>query len=192
MRDHTKLRAFQFADELACEVYKATAKFPKEEVFGMTAQMRRAAVSVPSNIVEGSARDTQAEYLRFLDIAYGSARELQYQVSLARKLDFLPERSYQQLQESCDRTTKTLNSLIRSLRRPDEAAEGRRLKAEGGSELETRNPKLRTAVGRPSAVSRQPSAVSPRAETEAEGRKPKAEGSLPPPSALSRQPSAKD
>ena len=61
MRDHTKLRAFELDDEVALLVYKVTAGFPKEEVYGLTSQMRRAAVSVPSNIVEGCVRDSQAD-----------------------------------------------------------------------------------------------------------------------------------
>ena len=76
MRDHTKLRTFELADEVVMLVYRTTARFPKEELFGPTSQIRRAAVSVPSNIVEGCARDSGAEYLRFLNIAFGSLREL--------------------------------------------------------------------------------------------------------------------
>ena len=67
MRDHTKLRAFELADEVAVLIYRATRGFSKEEIYGLTSQMRRAAVSVPSNIVEGCVRESQAEYLRFLD-----------------------------------------------------------------------------------------------------------------------------
>ena len=62
MRDHTKFRAFELADELGVLVYQVTAGFPREELYGLTSQMRRAAVSVPSNIVEGCARDRQADY----------------------------------------------------------------------------------------------------------------------------------
>ena len=89
MRDHTKLRAFELADQVALLTYQFSANFPKTEQFGLTSQMRRAAVSVPSNIVEGCARDFSADYLRFLDIAFGSLRELDYQLSLATRLGFV-------------------------------------------------------------------------------------------------------
>ena len=88
MRDHTKLKAFNIADELAVNIYDVTRKFPKSEMYGLTSQMRRAAVSVPSNIVEGCARESQTEYLRFLEIAFGSLRELAYQYSLAKRLGY--------------------------------------------------------------------------------------------------------
>ena len=86
VRDHSKLTAFQLADELAVLVYGETRSFPREELFALRAQMRRAAVSVASNIVEGCARRTQADYLHFLDVAFASLRELEYQISLARRL----------------------------------------------------------------------------------------------------------
>jgi hypothetical protein len=70
MRDHTRLRAFELADDVAMLVYRVIAVFPKEELFGLTSQIRRAAVSVPSNIVDGCARDSEADYLRFLNIAF--------------------------------------------------------------------------------------------------------------------------
>jgi len=68
-------------------VYQRTRNFPRDELFGLTSQMRRAAVSIASNIVEGSARDGHAEYVRFLDLAYASTKELEYQISLAGRLD---------------------------------------------------------------------------------------------------------
>jgi len=117
VRDHTKLKAFAQADALAVRTYGATARFPKEEQFGLTAQMRRAAVSIPSNIVEGCARESQADYLHFLVVAYGSSRELQYQISLAGRLGYLDKAAHDALHRDCTDLTKILNGLIRSLRR---------------------------------------------------------------------------
>jgi len=116
MRDHTKLRAFELADQLAVAVYKATRDFPREEAFGLTSQLRRAAVSAASNIVEGSARSSEAEYLHFLDTAYGSAREVEYQASLAFRLGFLPEQAHRELSALTVETSKVLNGLLCSLR----------------------------------------------------------------------------
>ena len=117
MRDHTKLRAFQLADQVALAIYKETRAFPRQEVFGLTSQLRRAAVSIASNIVEGAARFSEAEYLHFLDAAYGSAREVEYQVGLAFRLGFLPEQSHRQLSALTVETSKVLNGLLRSLRK---------------------------------------------------------------------------
>ncbi len=116
MRDHTKLKAFELADEIALLIYKITAGFPKEELYGLTSQMRRAAVSVPSNIVEGCARDGQTEYLRFLTIAFGSLRELHYQLSLSNRLGFLGNEDLPLIEQRIVETEKVLNSLIRALR----------------------------------------------------------------------------
>lgn len=114
MRDHTKLRAFELADQLALLVYKQTSGFPREEQFGLVSQMRRSAVSVASNIVEGSARNSLSDYIRFLDMAYGSLRELEYQMSLAQRLGFISDDS--QLGVLAEEVAKVLNSLVRSLR----------------------------------------------------------------------------
>jgi four helix bundle protein len=114
MRDHTKLRAFELADQLVMAIYKNTLSFPRDEQFGLTAQMRRAAISVPSNIVEGCARDSCPDYLRFLDIAFGSLRELDYQASVAHRLGYLSD--YGPLAALMTETSKVLAALIRSLR----------------------------------------------------------------------------
>jgi four helix bundle protein len=116
MRDHRKLRAFEFADEVAILVYRVTAGFPKEELFGLTSQIRRAAISVPSNIVEGCARDSEADYLRFLNIAFGSLRELHYQLNLAKRLGFLSNEDSSLIEPKVVETEKVLNGLIRALR----------------------------------------------------------------------------
>ena len=116
MRDHTKLKAFQLADQLVLKVYIATKGFPSEEKFGLTAQMRSAALSIPSNIVEGCARNTEKDYLRFLDIAHGSARELEYQMSLALRLGFLDSETGKALENKSIEVSKVINGLIKSLR----------------------------------------------------------------------------
>ena len=122
MRDHTKLKAFQLADELAVLAYRATRGFPREELFGLTAQIRRAAVSAASNIVEGCARPTEADYLHFLNMAFGSLREVEYQLSLSHRLGYLSAESFTSLQSHCISTSKVLAALIRSLRSPRRTA----------------------------------------------------------------------
>lgn len=117
MRDHNKLRAFQLADDLALAVYRHTSSFPEVERFGLTSQLRRAAVSVPSNIVEGCAKSSETDYLRYLDIAYASSCELQYQLSLAHRLGFSDEGSFRETDQIAVETSKVLSGLIRSLRR---------------------------------------------------------------------------
>ncbi len=115
MRDPQKLKAFELADKLAVQVYQETRSFPKEELFGLVSQMRRAAVSVPSNIAEGCGRTTAKEYLQFLSVAYGSLKELEYQVSLAAKLKFLASTS--ELAAKAEETARVLNSLINALKK---------------------------------------------------------------------------
>lgn len=116
MRDHRKLRAFELADALVLETYSVTREFPREEQFGLTSQLRRAAVSIPSNIVEGCARSTQKEYVHFLNVAYGSSCELEYQFSIAHRLGYLSEKTYLSVQAHCQDTVKVLNGLVRALR----------------------------------------------------------------------------
>jgi four helix bundle protein len=116
MRDHTKLTAFQRADALAVEVYRLTRGFPSEENFGLKSQIRRAAVSVPSNIVEGCARTGEKEFVRFLEISFGSLRELSYQLSLSARVDCLSVADYESIQPLIEETEKIIGSLIRTIR----------------------------------------------------------------------------
>jgi len=89
MRDHKKLRAFELADEVAILTYLETRNFPKDEMYGLTSQMRRSAVSVPSNIVEGCARESQTEFLRFLEIAFASLKRVALSVRLVETFRIL-------------------------------------------------------------------------------------------------------
>ena len=117
MRDHRKLRAFELADNLVLAVYSATKKFPQDEMFGLTSQLRRASVSIASNIVEGSARNSEADFLRFLDMAFGSIREVEYQLTIARRLDYTDPEASTSLASKADETARVLAGLIRSLRK---------------------------------------------------------------------------
>jgi len=111
-RDYTKIKAWQLADELALLVYKATKKFPKSEIWGLTSQMRRAAVSVPANIVEGSARKNRKEYLQFLYIAISSLAELEYYIRFTKELGYLDTNEYEELWAKSQESLKTLRGLI--------------------------------------------------------------------------------
>ncbi len=117
VRDHRRLRAFELADGLVLAIYVATASFPDDERFGLTSQLRRATVSIASNIVEGCARSTQADYLRFLDIAFASTREVAYQLTIASRLGYMSSEITADVSQQADETAKVLAGLIRSLRR---------------------------------------------------------------------------
>ena len=113
-RDHRKLDAFKLGDELVLLVYRLTTGFPDSERYGLQSQIRRAAISTPTNIVEGCARESEGDYLRFLDIAFGSSREVVYLVSLARRLSFLNEKDGNKLTVLGERVAGALASLRRS------------------------------------------------------------------------------
>ena len=114
-RDHRKLRVFQQADALLLEVYRATASFPLEERYVLQAQIRRAAISAATNIVEGCARRTTREYLQFLNVANGSTAEARYLVDVADRLGFMPADIKDRLVERYTELTKGLQKLISSL-----------------------------------------------------------------------------
>ena len=117
MRDHKKLKAFERADEVVVLIYRTTIQFPKEEVYGLTSQIRRSAVSVSSNIVEGSARESEREYLRFLEIAFSSLRELKYQFELACRLGYIKQQDSIECKLKIEETERVIAALLRSLRR---------------------------------------------------------------------------
>ena len=105
----------QRAHELVLKIYEITKEFPKEEQFGLTSQVRRAAVSIPSNIVEGKARNSVRDYLRFLLISRGSLEEVKYQLLLSRDLENISNESYEITFTIADNVGKLLNGLIKSL-----------------------------------------------------------------------------
>ena len=119
MRDHRKLEAFQLADALVLRIYEATRHFPSEERFALVVQMRRAAVSIGANIAEGSSRPSQTEYIRFLIIALGSARELEYELSIAARLGYLQTEQPEHLELLATRTCRALYGLIQAFRMSD-------------------------------------------------------------------------
>ena len=117
MRDYTKIQAWQLADDLTVAVYAASRAFPKEEGHGLTAQLRRAAYSVPANIAEGSARDSQRDYLRFLYIARASLTETQYFVHLSKRLEYLTGVRHEGLAAQIKSVFQRLHGLITAVER---------------------------------------------------------------------------
>lgn len=115
MRDYTRIEAWKLADDFAVAIYAATRGFPREELYGITSQLRRAATSVAANIVEGSARESKKDYLHFLHIARGSLSETQYLVHLAIRLEYLPAPAGDNLIEQSKRVFGCLHGLIRSV-----------------------------------------------------------------------------
>lgn len=113
MTTHKDLIVWQKSMNLVTLVYKMTNQFPKEEIYGLTSQMRRAAVSIPSNIAEGHGRFSEKELIRFLFISLGSSAELETQLILANNLGFLNQADFKQLQELNSEVVKMLSALIR-------------------------------------------------------------------------------
>lgn len=107
------IKAWQKADDLAVDVYEKTKSFPRHQLYSLTNQMQRAAVSVAANIAEGSGRQTLADYLRFLYIAKGSLCELEYYIHLAKRLGYLSDADYQRLDILQDETARVLTGFIR-------------------------------------------------------------------------------
>lgn len=117
MKDFRQLMVWKKAHQLALAVYKASAVFPNDERYGLTSQLRRASVSIPTNIAEGCGRFTDPDFARFLQIAMGSASETEYQILLARDLDFIPAPEYDKLRKDVEEVKRMLASLLRTLRK---------------------------------------------------------------------------
>ncbi|MDX6612528.1 MAG: hypothetical protein QOD75_1714 [Blastocatellia bacterium] len=116
MRPHEKLDVWRKAIEFVLAVYKATEGFPKEEKFGLTSQVRRAAVSIPANLAEGAARSSRKEFAHFISNAQGSASEVETELLIAYRLGYLPEEEYSSLRKAHDDLGKMLNGLSRHIR----------------------------------------------------------------------------
>ena len=115
---HKDMDVWKVAMELVEEIYRLTKEFPKEEMYGLSSQLRRAAVSIPSNIAEGAARQTSKEYVHFLYIAQGSMSELETQLDIANRLRYVTAESLTKIEDLRERVGKMLYGLIRKLRRP--------------------------------------------------------------------------
>ena len=125
MKDFRQLEVWQLAHGLALDVYRLSSTFPSEEKFGLTSQVRRASTSITANLVEGCGRGGDADFARFVQIAFGSACELECHLLLVKDLRFIDESQHVEIQETVVRAKKMLSSLLKALR-----AENRPLNAD--------------------------------------------------------------
>ncbi len=115
LKNYKELKVWQKSYQFCLEVYKITKEFPKEERYGLTSQIRRAAVSVPSNIAEGYGRKTTPEYIQALYVAYGSNCELETQILLSKDLGYIKVQDTEKLQRDIGEVERMLKALIKSL-----------------------------------------------------------------------------
>jgi four helix bundle protein len=116
MKDFKNLQVWERSHLLTLAVYEMTTQFPKEELFGLTSQLRRSAASIPTNIAEGCGRSTDADFARFLQIAFGSACEAEYQIILARDLRYINEDLFSRISNELIVIKKMISSLLSRLR----------------------------------------------------------------------------
>src|ERR1043165_2583957 len=116
MKDFRSLKVWERAHALTLAIYKATEPFPKHELYSLTNQIQRAAVSIPANIAEGCGKDSDAELKRYFSIAMGSSSELEYLLLLARDLNYLPEATHQTIHSNLVETRKMLNAFIQKIK----------------------------------------------------------------------------
>jgi four helix bundle protein len=116
MKDFKKQKVWQTSHQLTLDIYKVTADFPREEIYGLTNQLRRSSASIPANIAEGCGRDTDADFSRFLQIAMGSASELQYHLMLSVDLGLLNNQDYELLDKETLEVKRMLTAFIKKLK----------------------------------------------------------------------------
>jgi four helix bundle protein len=114
-KPHKKLDTWKLSMNLVLDVYRTIETFPKEEKYGLVDQIRRAVISIPSNIAEGAARHTKKEFINYLHIAQGSLSELDTQLELAKRLGYLSDSAWHDLDTKMDRVDKLITGLIRHL-----------------------------------------------------------------------------
>jgi four helix bundle protein len=117
VKDYRDLIVWQKAMDLVETIYRTTGTFPREEIYGLTSQIRRAAISIPSNIAEGNGRNTTRDYLHFLSIAYGSIKEVETQVLIAERLRYIDSARSSQLIERTAEVARLISGLVNSLNR---------------------------------------------------------------------------
>ena len=115
MSTYKDLIVWQKSYKLTLDIYSATKKFPKDELFGLVSQMRRSSVSLPSNIAEGNGRFSKKDHLQFIRIAYGSGAELETQLLLSKDLKYISEDDYMKIDDLLSEIMRMLNKLISSL-----------------------------------------------------------------------------
>ena len=113
----SELEVFEKAHKLTLEIYEVTESYPKNELFGIVSQLRRAAYSVPVNIVEGKSRKNTKELIQFLNIANASLEEVRYLLLLSKDLGYIDDTKYSKLESDCEIISRMLNSFINTLRR---------------------------------------------------------------------------
>ena len=118
-KPHHNLEVWKRSLDFVTKIYKVTTKFPNEEKFGLVSQMRRAAVSIPSNIAEGAARNSKKEFINFLHIAQGSASELETQIYISANLSFISKDQTDPLLQELEEISKMIIGLQKSLRKSE-------------------------------------------------------------------------
>ena len=115
MKDYKKYLVWQKSHQLTLDVYKLSAKYPREETFNLVSQIKRSSSSIATNIAEGCGRKSDKDFSRFLYISFGSANELEYQMLLSKDLDFISAEDYEKIQLQTEEIKKMLSALIKTL-----------------------------------------------------------------------------